>query len=176
MGLLLAMGTARSLAQSTGADPARPRDPIPSIQLQQVVTVPARQLTLKLGIDRAAAAPGEPLVLVADVTPQADIHVYAPGATGYLPIELNVQSPAVEITEPPRYPPAEHRFLPAINEAADVYESHFQIQQPVTLTAAASAGDRPLSITGILKYQACNETVCFRPETVRLSWRVPVGK
>jgi hypothetical protein len=179
LGLSVVLITAVRAAPQTAPVPPpadTPTTPAP-IELQQETAVPARQLTLKIGLDRPTAGPGQPIVLVADITPQPRIHVYAPGATGYLPIELKVDSPAVTIQDPAQYPPAVRRFLPAVNESADVYESRFQIRQPVVLAAAAGAGapGAPLTIAGILKYQACNETVCFRPETVKFVWTVPLA-
>jgi hypothetical protein len=175
-GLLASMAVR---AQSTVAGPPAPDAAagLAPVVLQRPVPVPARQLTLKVGLDRAAAAPGDSVTLVADITPQTRIHVYAPGATGYLPIELTIDAGGATMDGPPQYPPSAHRFLEAVNESADVYDEHFQIRQPVTIPPdAAAAPNASVAITGVLKYQACNDTICFKPETVKLSWTVPIAR
>ena len=40
------------------------------------------------------AAPGTRFSLVLDITPDPKVHVYAPGATGYIPIALSLTPPA----------------------------------------------------------------------------------
>ena len=36
---------------------------------------------------------------------------------------------------------------------------------------AALSGMESLNVRGTLEYQACDDTVCFNPESVPLSWR-----
>ena len=42
------------------------------------------------------------------------------------------------------------------------------------LKRRAAAGDT-LTIPATLKYQACDDVVCYRPETVKLTWQVKLA-
>jgi len=53
-----------------------------------------------------------------------------------------------------------------------VYESEFEIV--VTLRAASTAPRGPVVVPAELKYQACNDSVCFAPSNASTSWRLEV--
>jgi hypothetical protein len=43
----------------------------------------------------------------------------------------------------------------------------------VTIAKSAKAGET-VTVKGTLKYQACDEAVCYRPEQVSVSWTLTV--
>src|SRR5262245_33277860 len=53
----------------------------------------ARHLTVATASSTTAVEPGARVSLFVDVSPKPGIHVYAPGATGYLPIALTLNAP-----------------------------------------------------------------------------------
>jgi hypothetical protein len=63
-----------------------------------------------------------------------------------------------------------------------VFEGKFRITQDVTVTPS-KAGDvvrslvsaqKTISITGELKYQACDKTICYPPASVPLKWQLQI--
>jgi hypothetical protein len=156
---------------ASGAPAARP------MELQHPVDVPARQLTLRIGLDRAAAGPDGRVQILIDVKPQPRMHVYAPGESDYLPIAFTLADSFTGTADPAVYPAATPTFLSAVNQAVRVYNAPFRISQMITLAAAppGTPAAAPAIVEGTLKYQACDDSVCYRPESVRLTWQVPRG-
>jgi len=125
------------------------------------------------------AAPGTHFSLVLDVTPAPRVHVYAPGATGYIPVAIALQPQAGLVVRGARFPKAEDYFFEPLNEHVPVYQHPFRIVQDVMLDpsreAAAGLKDMTsLTITGTFEYQACDDKVCFTPQSIPLSWTIGV--
>ena len=107
------------------------------------------------------------------------LHVYAPGAKGYIAIEVNLDSAPELKLDATIYPQPKALFLPAIKETAPVFGGKFRIAQDVTISAdrsfSSSLGQgKTISIKGQLKYQACDEKICYVPVATPLSWEVQV--
>jgi hypothetical protein len=158
------------LTMQAGA--TRQSAPDPAIHL--ATTVPARQLALTIGTDRTPVRPGQPLTLVVAVTPRPRMHVYAPGEPDYIPIDLTVDKGAgyQVAAEGPVYPAARQMYLEAVNQRVRVYDRPFRITVPMAVSRTPGSG--PLEVTGTLRYQACDDSVCYRPESVKLAWKIPV--
>jgi len=148
--------------------------------LRNAVDVPAKQVALRLGSRDAAAIPGQPIELVAEFSLKPKMHVYAPGQADYIPISLTLGESADFKAEPAVYPVARSLYLEPIQQSVKVYENTFRITQRVTieltpdLKRRAVAGDT-LTIPATLKYQACDDVVCYRPETVKLTWQIKLA-
>jgi len=125
------------------------------------------------------AAPGTHFSLVLDVTPAARVHVYAPGATGYIPVAITLQPQAGLVVRGARFPKAEDYFFEPLNEHVPVYQHPFRIVQDVMLDPSREAAARlkdmtSLTTTGTFEYQACDDKVCFTPQSIPLSWAIGV--
>lgn len=148
--------------------------------LRNAVDVPAKQVAVRLGTREATAIPGQPIELIAELSLKPKMHVYAPGQADYIPISLTLDESADFKAEPVVYPPAQSLYLEPIQQTAKVYEKTFRITQRVTIAAVpdlkrrAAAGET-LTIPATLKYQACDDAVCYRPETVKLTWQVKLA-
>ena len=130
--------------------------------------IETKHLTLTMSAGRVVAGKG---ALYVDVTPHEKMHVYAPGQPGYIAITLTLDADApVRVSGKPKYPAGEKLFMPALNETQLVYGKPFRITQEVTIHATAPTG--PLTIKGSVRYQACDDTICYRPMTVPVSWTV----
>jgi DsbC/DsbD-like thiol-disulfide interchange protein len=122
-------------------------------------------------------APGTHFSLVVDVAPGRRVHVYAPGVSGYKPIALNVHpQPGLNVRTAQFPNPTDYFFKP-LNEHVKVFDRPFRIIQDVAIDASRDAEamlkDRAdLTIDGTLDYQACDDKVCFNPQSVPLSWTV----
>jgi len=125
------------------------------------------------------AAQGTHFSLVLDVTPRPRVHVYAPGASDYKPVAINVAPQPGLLLKAPQYPKSEDYFFKPLKEHVPVYQHPFRIVEDVTLDpsregTAALKDVTSLTITGRFEYQACDDKVCFTPQSVPLSWTVGV--
>jgi hypothetical protein len=118
--------------------------------------------------------------LVVAVTPKRGIHVYAPGATGYRVVELKVApQPHVRML-PARYPPSEIYYFAPLKERVATYQKPFTLRLDVIPDATAEArkafsGTNELLLTGTFDYQACDDKICYNPESLPLTWRVELN-
>lgn len=125
------------------------------------------------------AAQGTHLSLVLDVTPGPRVHVYAPGASEYKPVAITVQPQPALALKAPQYPKSEDYFFKPLNEHVPVYQHPFRIVQDVTLDpsmegTAALKDVTSLTVTGRFDYQACDDRVCFTPQSLPLAWTIGV--
>jgi hypothetical protein len=125
------------------------------------------------------AAPGTHFSLVLDVAPAPRVHVYAPGASDYRPVAISVEPQPGLLVKAPTYPKSEDYFFKPLKEHVPVYQHPFRIVQDVTLDPSSEGTAvlkdiTSLTITGRFDYQACDDTVCFTPQSVPLSWTIGV--
>jgi len=78
-----------------------------------------------------------------------------------------------------QFPKAEVYFFKPLNEHVPVYQRPFRIVQDVMLDPsrdgiAALKDVTTLTLTGTLEYQACDDKMCFAPESIPLSWTIGV--
>ena len=125
----------------------------------------------------ASVALGTRFSLALDITPKDGMHVYAPGATQYRVVTLNVTPQPHVRTGQVRYPASEiYHFVP-LDERVPVFQAPFTLLMEVVPEATAEArtafaGKDELVITGTLEYQACDDALCYIPVSVPLSWSV----
>jgi hypothetical protein len=155
------------LARRPGEEPARAADqPLETSHL--VVTAHASDRT---------AAPGNRLSLLLDVVPKPKMHVYAPEQKELIPISLTIDANDAIAAHRAEYPNAEKYFFAPLKETQLVYSRPFRVVQPVTLALTPALRDRAakresLAITGRLRYQACDDKVCYMPQELRVSWTI----
>ena len=118
-------------------------------------------------------APGERLSLYVDVAPKPKMHVYAPDQTDYIPIELKVEPASSFKPQAIQYPAAEQFFFAPLKETQRVYSKPFRITLPITLAQNAAL---PLTIKGTVRYQACDDAICYLPQTIGVTWKVGAKK
>ncbi len=102
------------------------------------------------------------------------MHVYAPDQTDYIPIELKVETAPSFRAQPIQYPAAEQFFFEPLKETQRVYSKPFRMTVPITLAQKATAA--PLTIKGTVRYQACDDAICYLPQTIGVTWKVAVKK
>lgn len=117
--------------------------------------------------------------LALDVTPGPKMHVYAPGAEekGYRVIGFNLDQPEIARIEPVSYPESEIYYFEPLDEHVPVYQEKFTILQEVVMNGDARAEEvmsklDALTLTGTLDYQACDDTICFLPQSIPVSFTV----
>jgi hypothetical protein len=142
--------------------------------------VAAPHFGLSLSQSDRLVIPGSRITVAAEITLPSGTHVYAPGVSGYKPIQLVLDpSPDLKLSDV-RYPKPVTLYLPAIKESVPVFEGRFQIRQDVVVSSDGAfvksiGGGKKVTLKGILKYQACDKTKCFLPQEVELSWDIQVG-
>lgn len=119
------------------------------------------------------AKPGSTLSLFVDVIPDPKIHIYAPGAKDYLPIEVTLTPRAGVTVAKLKYPKSQTLFFEPLNERVPVYQTPFRLVQNVTLASSLKPG-QTVTLTGLLKYQACDDFVCFTPVSAPIRWTLEV--
>jgi thioredoxin:protein disulfide reductase len=115
---------------------------------------------------------GARVALSVDVQPKPGIHVYAPGAGEfYIPITVKLNPQPQLKPGKAAYPKSETMIF--AGEKVAVFEKPFQFTQDVTLDKSLKAGETVV-VTGTVNYQACDDKVCFPPESAPISWTVLV--
>jgi thiol:disulfide interchange protein DsbD len=86
---------------------------------------------------------------------------------------LSVEAPAGVRVESLVFPHPQDFKLEGQAEPLAVFENQFVVGAELALTNSVPAGD--LVIPGRLRYQACDDKVCFQPRTERFEWKLRVG-
>ncbi|HTC13006.1 MAG TPA: protein-disulfide reductase DsbD domain-containing protein [Chthoniobacterales bacterium] len=144
--------------------------------------VEAPHLRLSLTQSDHAVAPGSRVTLAAEIELPPGVHVYSTGVKGYKPIQLELQARSgIELSQV-TYPNSKILYLEAIQERVPVLEGKFRITQDVTVTPSKTgdvvrslvSAQKTISITGELKYQACDKAICYPPTSVPLKWQLQI--
>lgn len=130
--------------------------------------VEGKQLTAMAGASDAAVAPGERIALTLDLDLNPGMHVYAPGVEGYIPIDWKMQDSPGASARPPVFPHSEKLYLKAIGETVPAYRGHFRLTRDITIEPPDASGK--LTVSGSLRYQACDDRVCYIPQELHLTW------
>jgi Thiol:disulfide interchange protein DsbD, N-terminal len=127
--------------------------------------------TVTVGPDNLGVMPGTRAMLFIDVTPNPNIHVYAPGAKEYIPITVKFE-PQVNVKMGKlTYPKSE--LVTLLDEKVPVFQKPFRLMQEVTVLGALSGG-ATVPVKGTVEWQACDDKVCYPPESAEVSWTLNV--
>jgi len=114
---------------------------------------------------------GTKVALFVDVTPKPGMHVYAPGNADYIPITIKLAAPATIKPGKIAYPKSDVMTL--ADEKVSVFQKPFRLTQGVTLDKSAQVGST-IVVPATVNYQACDDKVCYPPESASVSWTVMV--
>jgi len=118
--------------------------------------------------------PGGRLTLMVDITPKKRVHVYAPG-TKYRAITVTLDRNAALTPSKPVYPKPSIYFFKPLKEQVFVYDDPFTLTMTIRVGALQPRTSR-LKISGTLSYQACDDRVCYLPQSVPLEWNLAVAR
>jgi DsbC/DsbD-like thiol-disulfide interchange protein len=127
-----------------------------------------KHLTLSTSSNAPTGTAGKRVSLLLDVTPKPTMHVYAPGQDGYIAISLTLEPNPAFTAGKAKYPAGEKLLMEALKETQIVYAKPFRITQDVTLKGASA----PLTIKGTVRYQACDDRICYLPTNVPVQWTI----
>ncbi len=139
-------------------------------------TVETDHLELTSWASDAILRGGNRVALALDIALGPKMHVYAPGVEGYIPVDWQMEaSDGLQVFDA-EYPEPESLHLPAIGETVPVYEGSMRFLRDVMIgqpdeLAHLLDEDGKLLIKGTLRYQACDDKVCYLPRTLNLEWR-----
>jgi hypothetical protein len=142
-----------------------------------VASAETRHLVLRTGASDRSAAPGTRISLRLDIEPKPRMHVYSPEQRDLIPISVTLDpSDAIKV-HPPKFPKSEKYFFAPLKETQLVYSNRFRILQDVTITLTPAVRDRAakrenLTITGKLRYQACDDKMCYLPQEIPVTWTI----
>jgi hypothetical protein len=152
----------------------------PELGQEVTETLEAPHLQLALEQSDLTGVPGTRITLAAEVRLPPDVHVYAPGAQSYKPIQFVIDAMREMELKPAVYPPSKILYLPAIKERVPVFEGTFRISQDVHVSTRSEAlgpvgkDGKIITISGKLEYQACDKTICYLPTSVPVKWQLQV--
>jgi hypothetical protein len=137
--------------------------------------VKGKQLTAVASASNSIVATGQRIALVLDLTLKPGMHVYAPGVEGYIPIEWKMNDSDVWTAHEVGYPKPEILFLKAIDEKVPVYQNQFRLTRDITVGPDAKIkpaldAEGKFVMEGILRYQACDDRLCYIPQVLKLTW------
>jgi thiol:disulfide interchange protein DsbD len=142
--------------------------------------------------DLVAAQPGRPRAEVTAIAPSApvtagdtarvslkvrlpeEVHVQAhePRDPSLIATVLTVEAPPGITVEATAYPPPTELTQTGRSETLAVLGPEFAIE--VRLAVASTATPGPIAVPVVLRYQACNDRVCFAPARATATWQVEV--
>jgi thiol:disulfide interchange protein DsbD len=131
--------------------------------------------TLSPVAERETASAGSTVRLALVVSLPDGLHAQSnrPHDPAYIPTTLTLDPPeGVTITEVV-FPPATDFFLQGTAEPLAVFEHEFVIGLVAEVASDVPTGE--VTIPARLRYQACDDTVCFRPRTIDTSWSFDVA-
>jgi len=143
-----------------------------ALSLFQLAT-PPKHLTVSATSSATTAAPGSKVSLFLDITPNPGIHVYAPGAKDYLPIGVTIDPHPGVTVGAVKYPKSDTMVFDG--ERVPVYQKAFRLVDEVSLASSLKTTDT-MTLTGTVKYQACDDHVCYFPASVPVSWSIKLRK
>jgi len=139
--------------------------------------ITAPHLTLTTYATDDIAAPGTHFAVVIEGLPGRRVHVYAPGVAGYKPIAIRVEPQPGLVVRDAQFPKAEDYFFAPLNEHVPVYQGPFRIVQDLEIDPSPAAVDalkdrREMRIAATITYQACDDKLCFAPQSAPLTWTI----
>ncbi len=143
-------------------------------------TVRTSHVTVQAAASATSVTPGGKLSLAIEVAPRRGMHVYAPGKHDYQVVRFALDARAWLSAPPLKYPPSEiYHFVP-LDERVETYLKPFTLEQDLTVldtpeARKALAGQKTVSITGTLEYQACDDKICYAPAKVPLAFTIDLA-
>jgi DsbC/DsbD-like thiol-disulfide interchange protein len=135
-----------------------------------------QRLSVAADVPTKPVAAGEPFSLSIRIVPNAGIHVYAPGNPDTIPVSVTMAPQAGLTAEAPKFPKAEDFFFGPTAENLKVYTKPFVVTVSMKLqNAAAAKAGHDVTVAGAVRYQACDDRVCFPPQSAPFEARVALA-
>lgn len=126
---------------------------------------------IETAVQGDAAVGGARVALFVDITPKPKMHVYAPEQKDYIPVSLTLDANAAFSVQRAVFPRPEKLFFAPLKETQLVYSKPFRIVQNITLNRQDATAEQ-IKVTGKVRYQACDDAICYLPRNVPVSWTI----
>lgn len=137
--------------------------------------IKTQHLTATTWASDEAVRGGNRIALVVDLELPEKMHVYSPEVEGYIPIDWQAEDVEGLTFFGVEYPEAEMLRLEAIKETVPVYEGRVRLIRDVRFAQQKELEhlivDDAITVKGKLRYQACDDKVCYLPQTLDLEWK-----
>lgn len=143
------------------------------------LTLAAEHLEVAVHLSDPVVAPGQEFFVALDVSVPEGVHIYAPGDHSYRVLRLVLEPDTNFVAGEPLYPESTIYHFKPLDERVPVFAGAFRLLQPVVLVASRGLSARAkepgatLTLKARLEYQACDDTVCYVPESIPV--RLTVG-
>jgi thiol:disulfide interchange protein len=111
-------------------------------------------------------------VLQVKVAPGFHVQSDKPRDPSLIPLTLTIDAPAGISVSGLTFPPPKDFALKGSDKPLAVFEGAFPIEAKLAVAKDHQAGE--VTVPARLRYQACDETTCFRPTTIATSWTFTV--
>lgn len=137
--------------------------------------IEGKQLQLTPTASNASVAAGQTIVLALDIELKPNMHVYAPGAEGYIPIDWDMGESDLAMAAKTTLPVPQQLHLEAINETVPAFSGHFRLTRDLTIGPAEKLAKLVDSsghfvLQSKLRYQACDDRICYIPQEMPIQW------
>ena len=145
------------------------------IPAQAKSDVEGKQLRLTAAASNAVVTVGQRVALTLDIELKPGMHVYAPGVESYIPIDWTMKESEAATVHDASFPKSQMLNLPAINETVPVFTGSFRLTRDITVGPADKVkplldGSGRFTLEGALRYQACDDRVCYIPQNLPVKW------
>jgi hypothetical protein len=151
----------------------------PAARAQSFLKNQPPRIRVEARVDGPITKAPQTVEIALTATPLPGIHVYAPGNPDYIAVSAAVAAVPGLTAGAPVFPAGETYFFAPLKESVMVYSKPFVVKVPVTVTPAFLKGRAPAAgdkvvLSGTVAYQACDDRVCFPPQSLPFSVDVPV--
>ena len=126
-------------------------------------------------VEHARIAAGTTVRAALEVSLPEGFHVQSnqPRDPSLIPTKISFTPPAGVTVSEVVFPPAVELKQLGVEQPLAVFEREFAIGVVFSVAKATARGD--LVVPGQLRYQACNDAICFPPKVVTAEWTLRVG-
>jgi thiol:disulfide interchange protein len=116
-------------------------------------------------LNRSALPPGEEslVAVVIEIPDKLHAQSHTPSQESFIPLTVTATAPQGIKIGQPRYPPGEEKTYPALG-LLNVYEGRVIVHLPVSVADDAPGG--AVAIEGSVNLQLCDDSICYRPQSV----------
>ncbi len=133
-------------------------------------------VTVRTAATQTAVHPGNRFTLYVNLLPRVGVHLYGPEVQGgYQGLTVTIEPQPHLTVYRPEYPETRRLALPWTDEALTGYTEPVRVAIDVALgsrqeLAPLHEAGQGVPISGTVNLQACDDRVCWAPETIRVQW------
>lgn len=129
---------------------------------------PGEAVTVKSVVIKGTVKPGAEVTAVIQFAVEDGYHTQAnvPSEPNFIPAVLKFEPVTGLVVSPPKYPAGKEERIEGLPKPMKVYEETFEVLVPIKISEGAAL---PLSLPGVLTYQACKGATCFAPRKLKLT-------